>query len=256
MEPKAWRGYIQWTEGVFGVGNRVSDKALGAVAMATVALAGLAPAIALAAGPKPAAISLSVDRMSAFTPADADPRLAASFAGHAPSITDFRFTPAAAKGRPSQIRVAVRARAAGPDQVRISQVAAGIASPLSALTPTSYNLGVAVGWKRFALGGDVATTQSPDPALGKRQSTVVGVSYNLKRFSGRVALGAERGSGDVAALAQPDRYSVDLGGAYDLSRRLAVTGGVRYRIDQQRSSVTSDQRRDSQAVYVGTAFKF
>ena len=40
------------------------------------------------------------------------------------------------------------------------------------------------------------------------------------------------------------------------SRTLAVTGGVRYRVDQDRIAALSDQRRDSQAVYVGTAFKF
>ena len=48
---------------------------------------------------------------------------------------------------------------------------------------------------------------------------------------------------------------VDVGGAYSLSRRVAVTGGVRYRIDEDRLRA-ADSRRDSQAVYVGTAFKF
>jgi hypothetical protein len=31
---------------------------------------------------------------------------------------------------------------------------------------------------------------------------------------------------------------------------------VRYRVDQDRVAALADQRRDSQAVYVGTAFKF
>jgi hypothetical protein len=35
-----------------------------------------------------------------------------------------------------------------------------------------------------------------------------------------------------------------------------VTGGVRYKIEQDRVSAVNDERRDSQAVYVGTAFKF
>ena len=37
---------------------------------------------------------------------------------------------------------------------------------------------------------------------------------------------------------------------------IALTGGVRYRIDRERMAAVKDDRRDSQAVYVGTAFKF
>jgi len=50
-------------------------------------------------------------------------------------------------------------------------------------------------------------------------------------------------------------YSVDLGGAYSLTRNLDVTAGVRYRSDRDRLT-QADARRDSQAVYVGTAFRF
>ena len=60
-------------------------------------------------------MSLSFDRVTSFTPATADPKLAAEFANKS-SIADFKFTPAAPKGRPSQIRVAIRAR--GVDAVR------------------------------------------------------------------------------------------------------------------------------------------
>ena len=51
-------------------------------------------------------------------------------------------------------------------------------------------------------------------------------------------------------------YAVDVGGAFSLSRNIAVTGGVRYKIEQDRVSALKDERRDSQAVYLGTAFKF
>ena len=87
------------------------------------------------------------------------------------------------------------------------------------------SLGASVGWKRFALAGGVAKVSSPDPALGDRKSAVVGVSYNLKKFTGRVALGSERSDGRIAALAAPDNVSVDVGAAYNLSRRIAVTQG-------------------------------
>ena len=232
--------------GMQGMSGKVA-AALTAVALIAV------PAIAVAAGAKrPPAVALSFERMASFTPASADPRLAAAFAGRSLGLDDFKFTPAPAKGRPSQVRVAVRARTLNaPRAVDIAS-----APTIGALTPASYNLGVAVGWKRFAVAGDVSKATSIDPAIGSRQSAVVGVSYNLKKFTGRVAVGAERSEGRIAALAQPDNVSVDVGAAYNISRRVALTGGVRYRVDQDRIAALADQRRDSQAVYVGTAFKF
>ena len=47
-----------------------------------------------------------------------------------------------------------------------------------------------------------------------------------------------------------------MGGAYNITRSIAVTGGVRYNVERERNAVVADNRRDSQAVYVGTAFKF
>ena len=212
----------------------------------------LSPAVAAPAKRAPA-VAVSFDPLSTFTPGGADPKLAASVGNRGLSLTDFKFTPAAAKSRPSQIRVAIRAR---PDAALRSRVAdAGSASPVTALTPASYNLGAAVGWRRFAIAGDVAKTESRSPAIGNTESAIVGVSYSVKRFTGRVAVGAERDE-RLPALRHRENYSVDLGGAYNISRRIAVTGGVRYNVERDRNAVVADNRRDSQAVYVGTAFKF
>jgi hypothetical protein len=84
------------------------------------------------------------------------------------------------------------------------------------------------------------------------------VSYNLKRFTGKVAASADRADGRAAstALANNSSYSLDVGGAYNISNKVAVTGGVRYKIEREKIATFSDQRRDSQAVYLGTAFKF
>lgn len=216
----------------------------------------IAPAVAVAKGElakRPAPISLSFDRISAFTPADADPRLAAAFAGRAPSAADFKFTPSAAKGRPSQLRVAIRARADNSAAIRSADTSPAV----TALTPASYNLGVAVGWRRFAVTGDVAKTKGGNPALGERETAVVGVNYSLKRFTGRVAVGADRTEkAQAPSLVRGDSYSVDVGGAYNITRNLAVTGGVRYKMEQDRLSTLNDERSDSKAVYVGTAFRF
>jgi hypothetical protein len=154
------------------------------------------------------------------------------------------------------VRVAIRARAATPVRAPASQAAAVPAS-VTALAPSTYNLGVAVGWRRFAVAGDIAKSKPAVPALGGRESAVVGVSYSLKRFTGRVAVGADRPEGNpLPALREGDKYSVDVGGSYSLSRRVALTGGVRYNVERDRASALRDERRDSQAVYVGTALKF
>jgi len=229
------------------------------VAAAAAAGLVLTPAIAtsMPAKKRPSAVSLSFDPVSSFTPANADPKLAAALAGKGLALTDFKFTPAPAKGRPSQIRVAIRARAMSPTQTGLAQ-ASMPTSAVNELTPTGYNLGVAVGWRRFAVSGDVAKVKSADPAIAGRESAVLGVSYSLNnKLSTRVAVGTERTTGNpVPALRRGDNVSVDAGASFSLSRRIALTGGVRYNIEHDRLAPLQDDRRDSQAVYVGTAFKF
>lgn len=223
-------------------------KRLGA-ALAVASL--LVPAIAIAKPDKrPPAVKVKLDRVGGFTPANTDPKLAAALASRGIKTSDFKFTPAAPKNRPSQVRVAIRARADTP---------APDATPaLGALTQSSYNLGVSVGWRRFAVTGDVARSESDAPTLGSRERAIVGVNYSISnRLTGRVAASAERADRSRApALGSEQAYSLDVGGAYKLSRNVSVTGGVRYRIQDDRDAALSDDRQDSQAVYVGTAFKF
>ncbi len=239
---------------MLNLGRSNSAKLVTAIAAAGLVLT---PALAASQAKKRApAVAVSFDPVSTFTPATADPRLAAAFAGRGSLLTDLKFTPAPAKGRPSQVRVAIRARADGPAKARLAD--AGALASVSALTPATYNLGVAVGWRRFAVSGDVAKTKEANSALGGRESAALGVRYSLnKRLTGRVAVGADRGDGRaLTELRKADNYSLDVGGAYSITRNIAVTGGVRYRIDHERLSALKDDRRDSQAVYVGTAFKF
>ena len=49
---------------------------------------------------------------------------------------------------------------------------------------------------------------------------------------------------------------VDLGGAYSLTRNFDVTAGVRYSQERDRLRPLTDGKKDSQAVYVGTQFRF
>ena len=198
-----------------------------------------APAISFAAG--------------GFTPAAADPRLAAAFAGRGVTGGSFRFTPSAPENRGKAVKVAVRARASTPAEARrVDPTPAALA----ALTPTAYNLGVAVGWKRFAISGDVAKIDA-NGLPGGRESAEVGVSYSTKRFTGRLQVGAERSdNSQPRILAQERAYSLDVGGSYSITRNVDLTGGVRYKIQRDRLEQLADERRDSQAVYIGTAFRF
>lgn len=231
----------------------------GKIAVAWAAASLLLPAtVVIAAAPqskggRPPALALSFER--GFTPAQADPRLAAALASRPALASDFGFTPAAAKRRPNQVRVAIRAQL--PDRaLKAADLATLPVNQGVALTPASYNLGVAVGWRRFALTGDVAKAKSDVPALGASEGAVVGVNYNLKRFTARMAASADRSDRNVPAIATNNSYALDVGGAYNLSSNVAVTGGVRYKIEREKVATFADQRRDSQAVYIGTALKF
>jgi hypothetical protein len=214
----------------------------------------LAPALAAPAAPakkKPAAASLA----GAFTPAAADPRLAAAFAGRGVVGGTFRFTPSSSSNRSKAVQVAVRARVATPAQARRSAVEP-TPSALTSLAPTAYNLGVAIGWKRFALSGDVAKIDGGLLPLN-RESAELGLSYSLHRFTGRVKVAAERNDGrPLQLIPQENAVSFDVGGSYTIAHNFDVTGGLRYRIQHDRLQSLADERRDSQAVYVGTAFRF
>ncbi len=193
--------------------------------------------------------------LASFTPASADPRLAASLS-RAGLPNGFRFTPSGAtRNGTRQITVAVRALS-NTGRIEADRLAAG--SSVVSITPVAYNLGVAVGWKRFALAGDVAKIDM-GPLPGGREKMDVGLSYSGNQWSTRVQVGKEAPiAGEPRLLSDGERYSVDLGGSYSLTRNLDVTAGLRYQTqrDRDRLQALDDGRRDSQAVYIGTAFKF
>ena len=123
-------------------------------------------------------------------------------------------------------------------------------------TPVAYDLGLALGWRKFAVSGDMAKVDIA--GFGRHEAVNLGVSYSVKRISARVAVGADRATGALPqAISDGSGYSVDLGTSYSLTRNIDVTAGVRYRAtERDRLVPQSDDRRDSQAVYVGTAFHF
>lgn len=196
-------------------------------------------------------------RPGTFTPAVSDPRLAAELARRGVQASSFRLTPATtAIGSSKAVRVAIRARAASPAGMARRAADEPSATPVTAITPTVYSLGVSVGWKSFALSGDVDRVRG-GPVRGGREAAEVGVSYAGNRFTARAEAGVARPDPTTPRIiADPESYTVGVGGSYRIARNLDVTGGVRYKIQRDRLEPLADQRRDSQAVYIGTAFRF
>lgn len=200
------------------------------------------------APPRAAAASRA---LSGFTPAAADPRLAAMFA-RGGLDGNFRFTPSETRRGSQAVTVAVRARS----NRALAENQAALTPPSIGLEPIAYNLGVAVGWKRFAVSGDLARVDLAGQP-GSRDAADLAITYAGKRFAGQVRASSDKPTQDAPRLIDgAQSYSLDVGGSYSLSRHLDVTAGVRYKSERERLVRFNDDRRDSQAVYVGTAFRF
>ncbi len=201
---------------------------------------------------------------ASFVPAQVDPRLSRSIAVRTLSKGRlFRFTPAASPMRPDRsLTVAVRVDPAAARSLVAAQSLAlrDASSGLAAMhiAPTGYSLGAARGYKSFASGGlalaDSRKGEIPDLASFQPSA---GARSDPSRFEPRVALDEREKTGRSPRTfeGQADQR-VDVGGAYRLTRNLNVTAGVRYQSERDRLVPVSDGRKDSQAVYVGTQFKF
>jgi len=233
----------------------VTGRLIGAAVAASMLI--LAPAISSAAktvDPKVKIVKKRAANIGFFTPAASDPHRAALF-GRVANFgdDDFRFTPSGGSGRRA-VTVAIRARdttKAGAERTAAIMVNSNVIN--AGFQASAYSLGASLGWKHFALAGDVAHIDG-GLAAENRDMADIGLSYSGAKWSTRLLLGTDRATGTKPQIGEPDSMSVDLGGSYALTGNLEVTGGVRYK--SQRLEMSSDQRRDSQAIYVGTAFRF
>lgn len=234
------------------IARRISVGVGVGVLVATAAL--VAPAFGASEQPARQARHLAplARGIGAFTPAAADPRLAAVFARGGLDASTFRFTPAETRRDNRAVTVAVRARSTlATPATRVATLA-----PTVGIAPIAYNLGMSVGWKKFAVTGDVNHVDL-GALPGSRESADLALSYTAKRFTGQVKAVSDRPMAGTSKLVEEmPSYSVDVGGAYALTHNLDLTAGVRYRSDQERLARINDDRRESQAVYVGTAFRF
>lgn len=258
--------------------GKAGGRALGAVAAGALGLGLLVhPGVgnAFSSGFDSRPVSLSArGSIGSFTPASVDPRMAARInVSRLARSPLFKFTPAASDGRGTRaVTVAVRvdsetARAVSVRQALDSAAQPGLASVRVA--PSGFNLGIARGYESFApkptpkLAGaivapDLKKFDMPDLATfaaGKAKNRAA--AAEAPRFAPRVALdeNAKPGRAPRTLEGQGD-YSVDVGGSYRVARNLAVTAGVRYSSERDRIAPLTDATQDSQAVYVGTQFRF
>jgi hypothetical protein len=245
------------------------------------ALIGLvaAPALGSALGSNFASAPVSLSArggIGSFTPASVDPRLVseinAQIQGRAGHGRLFRFTPAGMENRPDRaVTVAVRVSDIGAqDLVVRAAMPAGAGAPGAApvrIAPTVYNLGLARGYQSFAatpglsrdsIRLDIQRLDMPDlRAIGRKDAMASSAASAPARLAPRIELDTRERMGHAPRTfeGQAD-YQVDLGGSFRLTRNIDVTAGVRYSPERDRLRPLTDGKKDSQAVYVGTQFRF
>jgi len=176
----------------------------------------------------------------------------------------FPFTPAGTPNRQDRlVTVAVRVDPEAAQAIIVhgrspvaqdNQAAARLRIP-----PTAFNLGVSRGYQNFAQN---LVPQAPNrpiaelPDLKKFSLAPGTAAKDESRFSPRISIDEKRAPGRAPRTFAGDAGEVDLGGAYRVTENLDVTAGVRYSQDRERLVPLTDGKQDSQAVYVGTQFRF
>lgn len=205
----------------------------------------------------------AISGLDIFTPASVDPNLAAR-AADAAREKGIRFTPAGAPSTNGERTVTVAVRVGSEISEAISVRAAidsapGTGAGLDALQPTRFNLGAARGYQSFArpveLPNTVRSIAMPD--LSTFEPAQSNAPDEPSRLQPRIALEGEEIAGRSRnTLDALSAQTVDLGGSYSLTRNLDVTAGVRISQERDRLAPLTDSAQDSQAVYVGTQFRF
>jgi hypothetical protein len=248
--------------------TRNRSRLAATLAAGTFVLAGV-PTAVFAVGSNDHELALgTLGSFAELTPASVDPRLAKFVSNrNSDQARLMRFTPAGVADRGSRsVTVAVRV---DDEAARAMSVRTAIATALDQIageggvriTPTRYSLGVARGYQRFAkpepvrLSRTVSDAAIPDLADFRPAQVVTDEDG---RFAARVELEQEAKTGSTPrTIDSRSDQTVDLAGSYRLTRNLDVTAGVRYSQERDRLAPLADStKQDSQAVYVGTQFRF
>ena len=206
----------------------------------------------------------SKDWLNTFTPSGVDSKLAVKFAATSGSADGrFPFTLAGVDAnRNRTIIVAARANSrltAGAVSVRSAIAAAepGAGTGLR-LSSVDYRLTASKGWQGFALpSAPKLAAKVPLTELGKGGFRLDESAKKPSKFSTNIKLDQNREVAPPArGSAAAGDYKLDVGGSFSISRKIDVTAGVRYASENDRVLPTADNRKDSEAVYVGTKIRF
>ncbi|WP_417612397.1 hypothetical protein [Parasphingorhabdus sp.] len=230
------------------------------------AISGLAmtPALAKVLSGDDMTVSLkTLGSIGSFTVAGADPDLVAKYDLSAlRGNASFKFTPSGGmRDGERSVTVVVRQKS---DAVSIREniLAAAPGSGVvtaAKIAPVSYSLGTAKGLKSFAIPVKKLGSNLPDLSeIGAGRSMTDEDSGKKSRFNTRMSIDATApiNATPRALDASQKDYTLDVGGSYSLTRNLDVTAGVRINNERDRMAPLTDNRQDSQAVYVGTQFRF
>lgn len=214
--------------------------------------------------------SISASVRAVFTPASVDPKLARRVAEQ---VRDrgFRFTPTSNKSIGDRtVTVAVRVDSDTAKAISVRSAidnAAGKREAITQITPARYNLGIARGYQSFAIPASQANVRAsilPSsvrnldvPDLSTFEPSQTTTPDKPSRFRPRDATKNQGVSATAQRALNTDRkQTVDVSGAYRVTRNLDLTAGVRISQESDRLAPLSDSVLDNQAVYVGTQFKF
>jgi hypothetical protein len=162
----------------------------------------------------------------------------------------FNFTPSGRASDPRAFAMGVTSRVLKPQAD----------TTVSGLGDAGYNVGVALGYWGFSFEAGFSRVDALDATT---KGVDVGLSYRDKDWKTtlQVAGSEQDDSHRLSSLLAADKsYSVELGGAYLLTPRLSVTGGVRYsRLypgDDANIRANGRNGHDAGQVFLGTEVKF
>ena len=233
----------------------MSDRAFAMAGLGALVAAGLiaSPALSAMNGSSADRASVLSSLVGRFTPATGEPALLQRYAALSDEARrNFRFTPAMPR---TENRAVTLVRRVSPQTITRSadSVLGRTGQPIT-IAPVTYRLGSAVGYTAFA---SHAANASVDIAALPQARRPIDPTERPSRFGADMRLDSRSSPGTNDRALDPDRaYSVDVSGSYRLSRNVDLTAGVRLQRENDRLAPLTDQRQDSQAVYVGTQFRF
>jgi hypothetical protein len=212
--------------------------------------------------------NLEFAALGGVTPALADGGLTFGRVGQSPLVpsagvqrsqsyqSSFSFTPSGRVADERGFSLGMTSRMQG-----VAESATG--TTLNASSPANLGVGFVLGYRGFALeGGYNRITRASRPLA---EGMDVGVSYRGADWKTSLKVSQEAIEPDpygfTAFLTPERRRAVELGGAYRLSRGVALTGGLRYQLAYPETAKLGLAKKDRAeadvgAVFFGTAVDF